>query len=99
VEHEVVHDQLAAAVEQLEQADLTLRSLEGVRRGDLDHREATAVGAQLVAGTRHGLLALEQLHARGAPLLARLTMSGSAMAASSPQCTEGPTGAVSGTHR
>jgi hypothetical protein len=37
-EHEVVHDQLRTAVEQIEQADLPVRPFERVRLGHLHHR-------------------------------------------------------------
>ena len=48
MEHEVTEDELASPLEQVEQRRRTHRALEHVVLFDLDHRQAPAVGVQLV---------------------------------------------------
>jgi hypothetical protein len=62
-------DELPPALEEVDQAALALRALEAVVLGDLDHRQAAALGAELVARAGHRLLLLEQRDPRPAPLL------------------------------
>ena len=68
-EHEVVDDQLPAALEQVGQPDLALRAGEAVVLGHLDHRQPAALGAQRVAAAGQLLLLLEQRRAGGEPLV------------------------------
>jgi hypothetical protein len=56
VEHEVVHDQLPAAVEQVEQRHRAARSVEDVLLVDADHRESASLGAPPVPGAGEVLL-------------------------------------------
>ena len=56
VEVEAIDDQLPATLEQVEQADLALRSFEAVRLLHPDHRQSAALGGQPVAGAGELLL-------------------------------------------
>jgi len=67
----VVDDQLAAAVEEVEQSDRSVRAFEGVVLSDLDHRQSAAVGVQRVALPRELLLPGQKLLAGSQPLLTR----------------------------
>jgi hypothetical protein len=67
----VVHDELAAPVEQLAERHLALRTFEGVLLLDLDHRQPPALGVEPVTRARQLLLLLEQLLALGQPLVSR----------------------------
>src|SRR3954463_1172685 len=69
--HEVVHEQLAAPLEQVGQRELrSAWAVEDVRLFDLHHGEPPPLGVQRVALAREALLLLERLFARGEPLLA-----------------------------
>src|SRR5262245_12611456 len=70
LEHEVVDQQLASALEEVDQPDLAARALEGVVLGDLDHRQPAPGRVDLVAVPGQGLLLLEQLAPCGEPALA-----------------------------
>ena len=59
LQHVVVDDELAAAVEQVEQAHLSVWPLEGVPLLDADHRQPPALGRQRVPGPS-GLLLYDQ---------------------------------------
>ena len=70
-EHEVVDEQLAAAVEELRQRARAVVGVEAVVLLDADPRQLASLARQLVAQPRVLLLADEQLLARGRPLLSR----------------------------
>jgi hypothetical protein len=65
--HHVLHDQLAAAVEQLEQPDRPVRAVELVGLVHQHHRQPAPVGVEFVDRAGHRLLASEQFGARGQP--------------------------------
>jgi len=69
VEHEVVDDQLPAAVEEVEQRRLAVRSVEDVFLVDPDHRESASLGVQPVSGAGEVLLLGEQPLTRDQPLV------------------------------
>jgi hypothetical protein len=48
IEHDVVDNQLPASFEEIEQTDLPTLSLEGVRLGNFDHREFSALFIDLL---------------------------------------------------
>jgi hypothetical protein len=66
-----VHHQLRSAVEQVEQADCTVRPFERVRPVDADHRQPAPVGVHSVARPGQFLLLGQQLLTGGQPLLPR----------------------------
>lgn len=68
-EHEVVDEQLATSVEQVEQRGLAVRTLDDVLPVDLDHREPAPVCVERVARRREFLLPGQQLLAGNQPLL------------------------------
>jgi hypothetical protein len=69
--HEVMHDQLWPAAEQVEEAHRAVRALERVRLVDPDHRQPAPRRTDLVPLPGQFLLPGQQLLARGEPLLAR----------------------------
>ena len=70
LEEEAVDDQLLAPLEEVEQAHLPVRALEGVVLLDGHPRHPPALGGQRVARAGELLLLDEQLLAGGLPLLA-----------------------------
>jgi len=68
VEHEVIHDELAASAEQIEQAHLACWAIEDVVLLDPDHRQPAAFGVDRVAVARQFLFFGEQLLARAQPI-------------------------------
>jgi len=72
--HKVVDDELASSLEQVEEADLAVWSIEDVILLDPDHRQPAAFGGQRVARTRGGLLFHEQLIACSLPLFPRYNL-------------------------
>jgi len=68
VEHEVVDDELAAALEQVEQSHAAVRAFEAVRLLDLDHRQPPTFDAQLVSRSGSRFLLGQQLLASHQPL-------------------------------
>ncbi len=75
LEEGAVDDQLAAAVEQVDQARFALGPLERVGLLHRHPRHPPPFGGERVAGAGHGLLLHEHLLARGFPLLFRYDMS------------------------
>jgi hypothetical protein len=71
VEHEVLHEQLGPALEEIQQADLAVRALEDVVLLDLDGRHLPAPARDLLESAYRLLLSGLQLLARGHPLLGR----------------------------
>src|SRR5450631_1381783 len=71
LEEGAIDDQLPAALEQVEQANLTLGPFECVRLLDGHPRHPPALGGQRITGSHHGLLLHQQLLARSCPLLRR----------------------------
>src|SRR5882757_9795883 len=71
LEEGAIDDQLGAALEQVEQANLALGSLEFIRLLDGHPRHPPAFGGQRVTGAHRGLLLHQQLLARSRPLLWR----------------------------
>ena len=69
--HEVVEDELAAALEQIEQPGLAVRALEDVSFVDVDHRLPAALGGERVSRPRRFLLLDEELLVSHLPLLSR----------------------------
>jgi hypothetical protein len=67
-EHEVVEDELAAALEQVEEALGTVRPLEDVVLVDPDHRQPAALGGQRVPRPGGLLLLHEQPFAGNQPV-------------------------------
>src|SRR4051794_10070291 len=67
VPHGVVDHQLVAAVEQVQEADRAVGSDDLDRPVELDHRQPSAGRGDRVAFTGVGLLARQQLFARGLP--------------------------------
>ena len=63
----MVEDELSAAIEQIDQPRLAVRTLEDVALVDLDHGEPTALGRERVSCARMRLLLAEQLVASGLP--------------------------------
>ncbi len=59
LQHVVIDDELAAAVEQVEQARLAVRALEHILLLDPDRRQPPALGCQSVSGPG-GLLLLDE---------------------------------------
>ena len=71
MEHEVVHDQLRAALEQVEQRHAPVGPLEGVVLGDLDHRQLAPLRVEAVTLLGGLLLLEEQVASGGLPLVLR----------------------------
>ena len=69
VEHEVVDDQLRTAFEDAGERHLPVRAVEDVVLLDLDHRQIATFDVEGVAGTCQLFLLLQELEARGAPIL------------------------------
>src|SRR6266849_5064251 len=69
--HEVIDDELAASLEQIEQSDFALRALEDIVLFDLDHRLPAPFGRQRIALTRGSLFFCEQLLMSSLPLFLR----------------------------
>src|SRR5215471_14949466 len=69
LEEGAIDDQLPAALEQVEQANLALWTLEFVSLLDRHPRHPPAFGGQGVAGAREGLFLHEHLLARSLPRL------------------------------
>ena len=67
-EHEVVDDQLPAALEQVQQADVPVRPLEHVVLVDPHHRQPAALGGECVVRPHRCLLLGQQLLVGGLPL-------------------------------
>jgi hypothetical protein len=67
-EHEVVDDQLASALEQIEQARLAVRALEDVVLLDPDPREPPALCSQRISSMSSFLFLGEQLFVGCLPL-------------------------------
>jgi hypothetical protein len=65
----VLHDQLAAPIEKVEQRRTTVGALKDVFLLDLDHRQPASVGAQRVACAGQFFLSRQQLLACEEPLL------------------------------
>src|SRR5438105_1719684 len=70
-EHEMLDDQLAAAVEQVGERLLALRTIEHIGLFDLDPWQVAPLRAQLVAQTGEFLFLGQMRLARGQPLLSR----------------------------
>ena len=70
-EHEVVDEQLTAAVKELRERPRAVVGVEAVLLLDADPRQLASLARQLVAQSRVLLLAGEQLLARGRPLVSR----------------------------
>src|SRR5262245_23967182 len=70
-EHEVIHDELTASLEQIEQTCLAVRTREDVLFFDLHHRLPASLRRQGIPGTRGRLFLHEQLLMSGLPLLLR----------------------------
>src|SRR5207245_6744211 len=68
-EHEVIHDELAPALEQVGEGFLPVRPVEGVGPIGFLPREGAALPAQRVALAREGLFLLEKALARREPLV------------------------------
>jgi hypothetical protein len=68
-EHEVVDEQLAATLEQIERPDLPVGSVEAVVLSDLDHRQRAPSGADHIVVAGELLLTREQFSTRLEPLL------------------------------
>src|ERR1700693_2421262 len=71
LEEGAVHDQLTAALEQVEQAHLALRPIELVLLLHRQPRHPPALCGQRVTGAGQGLLLHEELLARSLPFLRR----------------------------
>src|ERR1700710_459198 len=71
LEEEAVDDQLAAAFEQVGQADLAVRAVEAVVLGHRLARQPPALGGERVAGAGQLLLLHQQLGVSGIPLRRR----------------------------
>jgi hypothetical protein len=71
VEHEVVHDELTATVEQIAQTRFALGALEHICLFDLDHRKAPALGAHAVVVLGEFLFSREKFLPLGEPFIAR----------------------------
>src|SRR5436305_2045557 len=69
VEHGVVDDQLGAVLEQVDESDRAVRTVEGVVLLDLDHGQVTALHVEGVALPGQVLLLGEQVEARRQPLV------------------------------
>src|ERR1700726_3746961 len=67
--HEVIDDELAAPVEQVEQARRTIRPGEDVVLLDLDHRQGAATGVERVFRPAGFLLLGQQVLTCGQPLI------------------------------
>jgi hypothetical protein len=70
IEHEVLDDELTTTVEQVEQANGSVRPLESVVLVDSHHRKHSSLGAESIAGFRHRLLVGKQGNAGLAPFFA-----------------------------
>ena len=66
-----IHDQLTAALEQVDEARLAFRSYELVRLLDRHPRHPPALGGQRVAGAHHRFFLHEELLVRSLPVLKR----------------------------
>src|SRR5579862_279031 len=71
LEEGAIHDQLRAALEQIEQAYLALGSVELVLLLNYHPRHSSTLGGQRITGTGQGLLFYEELLPRSLPLLLR----------------------------
>src|SRR5262245_28746905 len=71
VEHEVIDDDLPAAVEQVREAPFALLAVEHILLHQFDHRQPASLGVQRVAPMGEVLLPGEQLLALVEPFLAR----------------------------
>lgn len=67
-EHEVIEDELAATVEEIDQADRAMFSLECVGLVDLHHRQAATFGGERIAGSGGRFLLDQKGVAGGLPL-------------------------------
>jgi hypothetical protein len=67
-EHEVIDDQLATAIEQLEETSFAVGTLEDVMFVDLDHGQSTALRSQGVSCPRRRLFLDEQFGACRLPV-------------------------------
>src|SRR5690242_3317881 len=70
IKHEVVDDQLLAAVKEIEQADLAVRAIEDVLLVNPDHRQSAAFRIEPVSRVGSFLLFKKQVVARDKPLIA-----------------------------
>src|SRR5690349_3289530 len=70
-EHEMLHDELAVAAEQIRERLFSLRRVERVILFDLDPGEGAALGGELVAQLRIFFLAQKMFLARLQPFLLR----------------------------
>src|SRR5262249_17802566 len=70
-EEGAIHDQLPAALEQVEQANLTLGPVELVLLLHRHPRHPSTLGGQRITGAGQGLLLHEELLPRSLPLLLR----------------------------
>jgi hypothetical protein len=70
-EHEVLHDQLAAPLEQLRQGARAVRGVEHVGLGDVHPGQRTALAGDLVLQAGEVFLAGQQRLALGQPLVGR----------------------------
>jgi hypothetical protein len=70
IKHEVLHDQLAAAIEKVRQRGPTLWAVEQVFRVDLDHWQPAAISTEGLSLPSVVLLLGEQRLASDQPLLA-----------------------------
>ena len=70
VEHEVADDELAPALEQIEEADPALGAIELVVLVDLDHRKPATLGVERISLPRELLFLRQQRLARDQPFLA-----------------------------
>src|SRR6266550_4554225 len=71
LEESAIDDQLLAALEQVEQANLTLGSVELVLLLHRHPRHPSTLGGQRITGAGQALLLHEEILARGLPLLLR----------------------------
>src|SRR5437667_206211 len=69
-EHEMIDEQLRAALEQIGQGGAAFVGVEAIVLVDLDPGQLLAAARQLVAAVGQVLLGLEQVEALGAPLFA-----------------------------
>ncbi len=68
LEEKTIDDELSAAIEEIEQADLAVRSLELVRLVDPHHRQPAALGGKLGADAGRLLCPAEEIVAGSLPL-------------------------------
>src|SRR5438067_12412650 len=67
-EHEVIEEQLPAALEEVEQRRLSVRTVEDVALVDPDHRQPATLRRDRVSGARGLLFLRKQRISRGLPL-------------------------------